>query len=158
MDFDQTGTHYWKWLDFGDLDLIFKVTPAHFNVKFVGGGVASCLHCIFWTNGWILTKLAQTHYWDGGKKWLDLVTLFSRSHQHFAIWPKTAGLHPITWTKWQILAKLHICDILWNFGCYRVKFWNLGIYIFEFIGLLRRDYEKQKLNAMKIFQICKNLP
>ena len=24
-----------------------------------------------WTNGWILTKLAYTHYWEGGKKWLD---------------------------------------------------------------------------------------
>ena len=28
--------------------------------------VASCLHSISWTNGWILTKLAQTHYWEGG--------------------------------------------------------------------------------------------
>ena len=43
------------------------------NVKFVGVHVrvASCLHFIFWTSGWILTKLTQTHYWDGGKKWLD---------------------------------------------------------------------------------------
>ena len=69
-------THYWdggkKWFDFGDLDLIFKVTPT-LNVKFVGVHVRvdSCLQSIFWTNGWILTKLTQTHYWDGGKKWLD---------------------------------------------------------------------------------------
>ena len=24
-----------------------------------------------WTNWWILTKLAQAHYWDERKKWLD---------------------------------------------------------------------------------------
>ena len=33
--------------------------------------VASCLHSVSWTNGWILTKHAQTHYWEGGKKLLD---------------------------------------------------------------------------------------
>ena len=27
------------------------------------------LSSLSWTNGWILTKLAQTHYWKGGKKW-----------------------------------------------------------------------------------------
>ena len=37
----------------------------------VGVRVAYCLRSIPWTNGWILTKLAQTHYWEGGKKWLD---------------------------------------------------------------------------------------
>ena len=26
---------------------------------------------ITWTNRWILTKLAQAYYWEGGKKWLD---------------------------------------------------------------------------------------
>ena len=33
--------------------------------------IASCLHSISCNNGWILTKLAQTRYWDGGKKWWD---------------------------------------------------------------------------------------
>ena len=33
--------------------------------------VASCLHSVFWTNGKILIKPAQTHYWDRGKKCLD---------------------------------------------------------------------------------------
>ena len=33
--------------------------------------VASFLHSISWTNGWNLTKLAQTHYWEGGMKGLD---------------------------------------------------------------------------------------
>ena len=28
-------------------------------------------YSITWTSGWILTKLAQTHYWKGEKKWLD---------------------------------------------------------------------------------------
>ena len=42
-----------------------------FGADPIGIHVASCLHSIFWTNGWILTKLAHMHYWDGGKKWLD---------------------------------------------------------------------------------------
>ena len=59
----------------------------------VGFHVAHCVHSISWTNGWILTKLAQIHFWEGGKKWLDFVTLtsFSKSHQHFKIfkfWPQ----------------------------------------------------------------------
>ena len=37
----------------------------------VGNPVASCLRYISWTNRWILTKLAQTHYLKKGKKWLD---------------------------------------------------------------------------------------
>ena len=32
----------------------------------VGVGVAHCLHSVSRTN---LTKLAQTHYWQEGKKW-----------------------------------------------------------------------------------------
>ena len=54
--------------------------------------VASCLHSITWTSGWItcMTKLAQTHYWEGGKKWLDFgdLDLITRSHQHFEILTK----------------------------------------------------------------------
>ena len=30
-----------------------------------------CVQTISLTNGWNLTKLAQTHHQDGGKKWLD---------------------------------------------------------------------------------------
>ena len=44
-------------------------------------------------------------------KILVTLTSSSRSHQHFEIfklWPKKACLHPISWTKWQILAKLHM--------------------------------------------------
>ena len=46
----------------GDIIIAFDTDPV---------GVASCLHSIYWTNRWILTKLAQTHYWEGEKKWLD---------------------------------------------------------------------------------------
>ena len=50
-----------------------------FGVDPVSVRVASCLHSFSWTNAWILTKLAQTHYWDGAKKWLD----FSDPWPHF---------------------------------------------------------------------------
>ena len=80
-------------------------------------GVASCLHSISWINGWILTKFAQTHYWDREKKWLDFgdLDLISRSHRHFKIfkfWPQKACLHSFSWTKWRILVRLHIyCNV-----------------------------------------------
>ena len=43
-------------------DTAFGVDPVHILVNI---HIAFCLHS---DNGWILTKLAQTHYWDGGKK------------------------------------------------------------------------------------------
>ena len=48
-------------------------------------GVASCLHSTSRTDGWILTKLAQTHYLEGERIVKTLVTLtpFSKLHQHF---------------------------------------------------------------------------
>ena len=52
----------------------------------------------------------------------------------------------------------NICNVLWIFGSYGVKILNLDIYIFKFISLLGRDYEKQKLNiTKKSFQISKIL-
>ena len=44
-----------------------------FGVDSVGVCIASCLHSVFWTSTciWILTKLTQTHYWEGWKKWLE---------------------------------------------------------------------------------------
>ena len=58
--------------------------------------VSSCLHSIYWNNGWILTKLAQIHYWDGEKKWLDFGDLGLISILKF--WPKklvcTLSLEP----------------------------------------------------------------
>ena len=53
-----------NWLDFGDLDPIFKVT----------GGLClkmACLHHITWMNGWFLTKLAQLYCSDRDKNWLE---------------------------------------------------------------------------------------
>ena len=52
----------------------------------------------------------------GGKKWLDFgdfvlifkgPALFTPALWIIKFWPKKACLHPISWTKWQILAKLH---------------------------------------------------
>ena len=68
---------------------------------------------ISWTNGWILTKLAQMHNWERGKKildffYLDLIFKVTPALWNFQILTKKACLHPICWTKWSILAKLHI--------------------------------------------------
>ena len=107
-------THYWdggkKWLDFGDLDLLFKVTPALWMSNFRR---RHPYFLVSWTNGWILTKLAQTHYWDGGKKWLDFadhdfIFKVTPTHWNFQIFTKKACLHPVSWTKWWVLAKRHI--------------------------------------------------
>ena len=57
--------NYWnmgkKWLDFGDLDLIFKVTPALWMSNF---DKKACLHHISWTKWWILAKLYVLYHWD----------------------------------------------------------------------------------------------
>ena len=101
--------------------------------QFVGGGgggggggilfsclsvcIASCLHSISWTNGRILTKLAQTHYWEAGKNLLDfgdLDLIFEVTSALWIIkfWPKTKKLVctlPVSLEqKWRILAKLHL--------------------------------------------------
>ena len=61
-----------KYLDFGDLDLIFKVTPAlwmsYSDQKKL---VCTCLHPIFWTKWLILVKLYILYHWDNIKIWLD---------------------------------------------------------------------------------------
>ena len=45
--------HHWdwekKWLDFGDLDLIYKVTSAHWNSNFDRESL--CAHCLL--NQWL---------------------------------------------------------------------------------------------------------
>ena len=46
---------------------------------FCGSRRRSLLSTLSWTNGWILTKLAQTHYWEREKQWLyfgDLDLIF----------------------------------------------------------------------------------
>ena len=93
-----------KW---GDILLLVWI-PLELGIR-----VASCLHSIFSTNGWILTKLAQTHYWEGGKKWFRFWWPWSHFQGHtsnlnYQILTKKAYLHPISWTKWRILAKFHI--------------------------------------------------
>ena len=59
-----------KWLDFGDLDLIFKVTTLNINIQkasLVNAVKSLCAHYLF-NQGWNLTKLAQIHHKDGCKK------------------------------------------------------------------------------------------
>ena len=83
-------TETWeKSLDFADLGLIFKVTPALCTLS-------PEQFCGFWAN---------LH-----RNTTDTLTSFSRSYQHFEcqILTKKACLHPISWTKWWILAKLFV--------------------------------------------------
>ena len=74
MDFGQTYTNLSLgeekcWLDFDDLDPIFKVTQ---GLKIVGKGwIIACLHLISWRNQWILTIPAHLDCWDMLKNWLD---------------------------------------------------------------------------------------
>ena len=81
-----------------------------FGADPVGVRIAA-LHLL---NQWVdLTKLAQTHYWEGGKKWLDfgdtdLIFKITPALWNFKILTKKACLLPISWTKWRILAKLYI--------------------------------------------------
>ena len=71
-------------------------------------GVAHCLHSTSWTNGWILTKLAQTHYWEGGKKWLDFGDLDLIFKVTPALWnfqkKKACVHHTIKTVKWALSA------------------------------------------------------
>ena len=57
--------------------------------------VAHCLHSISLTSGWILTKLAQTHYWEGRRK---------EVFRYWWPWPHFQG-QPTFWN-FQILTKI----------------------------------------------------
>ena len=51
--------------------------------------VASFPRVIFWTDGQILTKLAQIHCWEGGTSWLDfgdLGPIFKVTATFFNVW------------------------------------------------------------------------
>ena len=80
----------------------------------VGVLVVYCLHTVSWTNWWSLTKLAQTHYSEGGKKW--------RFWWH---WPHFQG-HTSTW---KFSPKKLVCTLSLeaNDG-----FWPKFIYIVTF--------------------------
>ena len=107
-----------KSLDFGDIDLIFKATPAlwipNFDQKSLS---APYLFNQIW---WILAKLYVLYHWDSqkilldfgdldfdqfciekkhsdmGKKWLDFGWLWPQ-HFEFQILTKTACLHHSSW-------------------------------------------------------------
>ena len=88
--------------------------------------VASCLHSISWTNGWILTKLAQTHYWEGGKKLLNLSDLefifkVTPALWSFQIWPKKACLHSLL-NQWMDSGQIsYIGTLGWSKNL--IRFW-----------------------------------
>ena len=51
------------------------------------------MQSVSWTSGWILTKLAQTHYWEGRKKRLDfgdldLIFKVTPALKCIKFWPK----------------------------------------------------------------------
>ena len=116
---------------FGLFDNPYYVPPTEgeclkhiaFGADPVGVHVASCLHSVSWTNAWILTKLAQTHYWGGGgggviKFWWP--------------WPNFQGHHTIktvkmslvctSWTSWWILTKL-AQKHHWDIGKEMIRVW-----------------------------------
>ena len=55
-----------KWLDFGGLDLICKVTPALWMSNF--DKKKACLQPTKW---WSLAKLYVLYHWDNLKNWFD---------------------------------------------------------------------------------------
>ena len=70
--------------------------------------VARCLHSTSWTN-W--PNFHRHIIGREEKKWLnfgDVDLIFKVTPALLKFWPKKACLHPISWTKWRILAKLHI--------------------------------------------------
>ena len=108
----------WRWsLSTGGLliEVVFRssLTVSHFGV---GIRIASCLHSISWTNGWILTKLAQTHYLDGGEEVIRFWWLWwswphfqgPTSTLNYQILTKKSLSAPYLLNQWWILAKLHV--------------------------------------------------
>ena len=70
----------------------------HFQGHYIIKTLKMSLVCtlISWINRWNLTKLAQIHHWDGGKKWLDFGDL--------------DPIFKVTWTPWNsILIEKSLC-------------------------------------------------
>ena len=89
----------WPWPNF----------QGHHTIKTVKMSPVCTL--ISWTNWWIFTKLTQKRHWDMGKKWLDFGDIdiqYQTSTLNVKFWPKQTCLHPISWTKWWILAKPYV--------------------------------------------------
>ena len=114
LDFDQTCTsillwHEKNWLDFGDLDPIFKVTGGlrllenDFSAPFLQN------------ERMLLTNLVQLYCWDRDKKWLDFGNLdpIFKDTGGSDCW-KMACLHPISRMNLRILTQLvhlYCCDM-----------------------------------------------
>ena len=76
--------HCWKegksWLDFGDIDLIFKVTMALWNVQNMVSSVR------LWTSGWFFTKHAKIYCLEKGNSRLDFGDLDLIFKGTLALW------------------------------------------------------------------------
>ena len=96
--------HEKSWSDFGDLDLIFKVTSALWNAQ---NTVYVRYILQIWTSGWFWPNLHRYNVGRVGSVGQILVTLtsFSRSHWHFKI-SEIGFPCAIFWTIGWILAKL----------------------------------------------------
>ena len=82
---------------------------------------------ISWTNGWILTKHAQTHYWEGLKKWLDfgdldLIFKVRPALWNFQILTQKSLSAPYFLNQMTVLVKLHYTITL---GWFKdlIRFW-----------------------------------
>ena len=90
-----------KWLDFGDLNLIFKVTTLYKYSK-----SEPCVHTISWINRWNLTKLAQIHHWNWGKKWLDFGDLYLVFKVTPALWNSNFNTKKLVCTLYHVFPNI----------------------------------------------------
>ena len=114
-----TQTHYWdgdkKWLDFGELDLIFKFWPKK-----------ACQHSLLNQ----MTDSGQTPYIVMLGWFKDLIRFwwhwpyFQGHHticKHFKFWSQKAWMHPISWTKWWTGQSSYIVMLGWFKDL--IRFW-----------------------------------
>ena len=112
-----------KWLDFGDLYLVFKVTLALWNWNF--DRKKACVHTIFWTNGWNFKKLVLLEFGD-----LDFTFKFMPALRNLNFDRKEACVHTVSWTNGWNFNKLVLLEFGWPWLYFQVhastlklKFW-----------------------------------
>ena len=128
----------------GGLQIVFGADPVGVGVR-----VASFPRVIFWTDGRILTKLAQIHCWEGGTSWLDfgdLGPIFKVTATFFNVWnfvsvrylmnqwtnlyqtctdTMLGGCEKLIWFWWPFKVTATFCNV-WNFvsGCSLLNQWT----------------------------------
>ena len=140
--------HYYrgkKWLDFGELDLIFK------SLHYKDSKKGPCVHFISWINRWNLTKLAQLHHWDGGMKWLDFgdLDLIFKS-LHYKDSKNEPCVHSISWIiGWNLtkLAQLHH----WDGGIRWLDFGDLDLIFKVTPTLWNSNFDRKKACVHTVF-------